>query len=810
VPQGRPGRGRIIVLLMSLGLFAVPALRAAPAAPCEACVAPHSGLEPDVFLHTWLILSPIPIGGTAQNPPDEHTQAKAFAADLLTGNGGEATVRPRAGLEERIGGRQLEWRRVESPRDAVDLKAGDDPETYVVAYAATEIDVPRATRALLGIGSDDGVKVWLNGKLVHERWAIRPVHPDEDVVPVQFVRGRNRLLLKVQNASDGWGFTCRVMGAKAQGDKLAEAVRRADRDAVGHWLDLGMKVNGHDALGLTALQLARLTGQTDMVSYLARRGATLTVPIPAPGDVVDKLFSHVIDRDGPGAAVLVARDGQILFERGYGLADIESHVPVTPATSFRIGSITKQFTTAAILKLQEQGKLSVTDTLSKYIADFPRGGEVTLHHLLTHTSGIHSYTDKPEFVAAVTHPVKPLEVIQSIKSDPYDFGPGQQWRYDNSGYFLLGYIVETVSGESYGDFLRKSFFDPLGMTHTGVYHNDHRPEREALGYESDPKAPLKYARAPDWDMTWAAGAGALSSTVEDLYRWNEALFGGKVLAPASMEAAFTSGRIADGSQTGYGYGWFVATLRGEQMISHGGGLPGFRSYLSRLPREHFTVVVLMNGPMSTYEGNPTALAQAVTEAYLSAELPPRPVAVTGIAPHVLDSIVGQYDYGPQGIMSLTREGDRLFAQLPGQPRLEIFPRSDHEFFWKAVEAEVTFISDANGKVIEAIHHQNGGTRHAPRVAELTEVAVDPSSYDALTGKYDFGQGKAILTVTRDGAHLFAQLTNQPKFEIFPKSPDEFFWKVVNAQITFVKDERGKVTKAIHHQNGRTLEAPRID
>jgi hypothetical protein len=200
----------------------------------------------------------------------------------------------------------------------------------------------------------------------------------------------------------------------------------------------------------------------------------------------------------------------------------------------------------------------------------------------------------------------------------------------------------------------------------------------------------------------------------------------------------------------------------------------------------------------------------VTEAYLGTELPPRPTAVAAIAPQVLDSVVGLYDYGPLGILTVTREGDRLFAQLASQPRLEIFPRSENEFFWKAVDAQVTFIRDPNGKVIEAIHHQNGGTRHAPRLAEVAAVLVDPSSYEALAGKYDFGQGRAILTVTRDGEHLFAQMTGQPRFEIFPKSPGEFFWKVVNAQITFVKDEHGKVTKAIHHQNGRTQEAPRID
>jgi hypothetical protein len=161
-------------------------------------------------------------------------------------------------------------------------------------------------------------------------------------------------------------------------------------------------------------------------------------------------------------------------------------------------------------------------------------------------------------------------------------------------------------------------------------------------------------------------------------------------------------------------------------------------------------------------------------------------------------------------MTVTKDGPHLYAQLSGQPRLEIFPKSGTEFFWKVVDAQVTFVKDDQGKVTKAIHHQNGQTIHAPRLQDLKEMKVDAATYDAFLGKYDYGAGKAILTVSREGDRLFAQLTGQPKFEIYPKSPTEFFWKVVDAQVQFVKNDAGKITKAIHHQGGQTLEAPKIE
>jgi CubicO group peptidase (beta-lactamase class C family) len=272
-------------------------------------------------------------------------------------------------------------------------------------------------------------------------------------------------------------------------------------------------------------------------------------------------------------------------------------VPVTPQTKFRIGSITKQFTAAAILRLQKQGKLNVADKLVKFIPDYLRGGEVTLHHLLTHTSGIHSYTSKPDFMNTVTVPVKPEDHIKSFKNDPYDFAPGEKYLYNNSGFFLLGYIVEKVSGQSYADFLRHEFFTPLGMTNTGVHEATAVLKHEATGY-----AYLngQFRKAINWDMSRAGGAGALYSTVQDLFRWNEAVFGGKVLSAAILKPAFApvltkqDAELQGQKEIGYGYGWAIGKTRGLRVIDHGGGLHGFLSFLLRVPAKSMTVIVLAN------------------------------------------------------------------------------------------------------------------------------------------------------------------------------------------------------------------------
>jgi len=240
-------------------------------------------------------------------------------------------------------------------------------------------------------------------------------------------------------------------------------------------------------------------------------------------------------------------------------------------------------------------------------------------------------------------------------------------------------------------------------------------------------------------------------------------------------------------------------------------LHGFLSYLLRLPKENFTVAVLANCSPPPPGVDPSGLAHEVAELYLGETLASReaPKLDVKVPPKAFDAVAGRYDYG-MGILTVTKEGDKVFAQLTGQPKFEIFPKSETEFFWKAVEAEVSFMKDDKGAVTKAIHRQGGQTINAPKLEDVRIAKVDAKIYDGYAGKYDYGQGKSIMTVTREDEHLFAQLTGQPKFEIFPKSETEFFWKVVNAQVTFVKDKSGKVTKLIHDQAGQKFDAPKIE
>lgn len=769
----------------------------------------YTGLKPDNFMQDWLVLGPVPISD--EKAPDEAAQKKAFAEDWLAEAGGESGIRPEKGITIGIDGKQYAWRFVRSEEESIDLNLGQSAQELCIAYAAAEIHMGQATKTLLGLGSDDGVKVWLNGKLIHEHWTGRGAQPDDDVVPVEFREGKNQLLLKVQNQRGPWGFVCRLMGDETLGTKLVNAAGRGDLESVDLLLERGVKIDQRGPAGLTAYQSARLHGRKEVVDFLQSKGADTTVPMPSPETLVDALFRSVFKVGRAGAAVLVAKDGKILVEKGYGFADLGNRVPATPNTKFRIGSISKQFTAAAILKLAEEGKLSLQDTLAKFISDYPRANEVTIHHLLTHTSGIHSYTSKPGFLEGATVGVKPEAHIKAFQNDPYDFDPGQKWLYNNSGYYLLGYIIERASGKSYAEYLRQAFFDPLGMRDTGVHETTAILDDEAYGYSFENG---KIRKAVNWDMSKAGAAGALYSTVRDLYRWNEAIFSGKVLKESSLKAAFTPVKTASDDpdelkETGYGYGWAIQTWRGLREISHGGGLNGFVSYLLRLPTENFTVAVLVNCAPPFPGADPSSLAHEIPELVLGDKRPARevPRIDSNVSPASLEAIVGRYDYGI-GIMNVTLEGKKVFAQLGSQPKLEIFPRSETNFFWKVAEAEVTFVKNERGHVTKALHRQGANTITAPRLAEIQEAAVDPKVYDQLLGRYDYSG--AILTVTREGNRLFAQLSGQPKLEIFPKSEMEFFWKVVDAQVTFVKDQEGKITKAIHKQSGKTLEAPRLN
>ena len=511
-------------------------------------------------------------------------------------------------------------------------------------------------------------------------------------------------------------------GAGSLKERFLSAVERDDLEAASLALSRGADMNAKRH-GLSAVHLAKIQGSQAMEKFLVSKGADAGLPMPPPGDVIESRLSEAITGDSAGLAVLAARDGIILFERGFGYANLEHQAPVTPVTKFRIGSVTKPFTAAAILRLQEQSALHVTDKLVTFFPDYPHGDAVTLHHLLTHTSGIHDFANKPDFLATITLPATPEGKIKAFKNDLFDFGPGEKWSYSNSGYFLLGHIVEKATGLTYAEFLRREFFDPLGMTNTGVHTAAAILLHEATGYACRDG---RWRKAINWDMSNDVGSGALYSTVEDLFRWNEALFGGRVLGDASLKAAFTpastqaDAELSHPKESGYGYGWTIFRTRGLRVIEHGGSLDGFQSNLRRFPDQRFTVVVLVNAKPAPPAFDPANLSQEIAQLYLWREMQARGMSerMLSIPPEAFDAFLGRYDYG-WNVLTLSREGRHFFAQLKGQDRLEVFPTATNSFAWKTFDADIEFLRKPEGEVIGTFRN-NGNSFSAPRLSDLKD------------------------------------------------------------------------------------------
>jgi D-alanyl-D-alanine carboxypeptidase len=287
-------------------------------------------------------------------------------------------------------------------------------------------------------------------------------------------------------------------------------------------------------------------------------------------------------------AVLVAKEGKPVFRKAYGPANAEWDIPNTPDTKFRIGSITKQFTAMAILQLVEAGKLKLDDPVKKYYEQAPPAWDkITVHHLLTHTSGIPSYTAIPNFFRDKSRdPLEPAEIVKMTQDKPLEFEPGEKWIYNNTGYVLLGYIIEKASGEEYADYARKHIFEPLGMKDTGYDVQKVILKKRASGYSPEG------TNAAYLDMTLPYSAGSLYSTVDDMLIWDQALHEGKLVSKESYDRMFTP------VKNNYAYGWNVVTFSGRTEQAHGGGINGFNTYFVRYPAERLAVAVFanMNGP----------------------------------------------------------------------------------------------------------------------------------------------------------------------------------------------------------------------
>jgi CubicO group peptidase (beta-lactamase class C family) len=540
----------------------------------------------------------------------------------------------------------------------------------------------------------------------------------------------------------------------------------------------------------------------------ATQGVAGDLPVAAAADY-DAIVTKTFSASEPGAAVVVVKDGRVVYRKAIGMANVELGVPLQPDMVFRLASITKQFTAAAIMLLVEEGKLALSDPVEKHVPGYPTQGHViTVEHLLTHTSGIRSYTDIPGWMTGrVKTDMKVGELVDAFKNEPMQFAPGTRYAYNNSAYVLLGAIVEKVSGKSYEAFVTDRIFRPLGMTSSFYGSNEPVIPKRVQGYTRDGD---QVRNAQYISMTQPYSAGSLMSSVDDLIKWDEALYAEKLLKRASLEKMWTSYTLSDGKATGYGYGWSLDKLRGRRAINHGGGIPGFATFALRLPDDHLYVAVLCNSDRP--KASPGHVARRLAAVALGRPFPER-TAMT-VDPKILAGYAGVYGIDKDSTRTVTVEDGRLYAQRSGGRRLEAKASSETEFFFEDSLTYFTFERDASGRAVAMLMYADGGDvpERAVRVSDApagpSVATVDPAAYDAYVGEYELQPG-FVLTVTRQGDRLLTQATGQQQIEVFPLSATEFFPKVVDARIVFVRGADGKVDQLILKQGGRDMPAKRI-
>ncbi len=426
------------------------------------------------------------------------------------------------------------------------------------------------------------------------------------------------------------------------------------------------------------------------------------------GQLLDRYMQTQQEVNGFMGSVLVARGEETLLSKGYGKANLEHDIANTPDTKFRIGSISKQFTAAAILKLQDQGLLNVSDTLSVHLPEYPRGEDITLHQVLTHSAGIPSFTGFEDYQTFKKQPATPGETINRFKDLPLEFEPGAQYNYSNSGYVLLTHLIEHIGKKSYADFLNDEFFTPLGLANTGVDEAAIIIPDRAAGYSYDGD----YRNADYVDMSIPSGAGNLFSTTRDLHQWILHLRQGRVVQPELFEVMKSPLVVIEQiTDTFYGYGLVSVTWKGQQLYGHDGGIDGFVTSAWYDPAIDLSIIAVCNVETC----NMTTIAQALSDTVLGriVELPVMPVAIE-VDSSILMHYVGDYELEPNFILSVRLTKNKLMGQATDQDEFELFASSETEFL-TTFNAGATFIVE-DGAVNGLVWHQGGIDRTARKLS----------------------------------------------------------------------------------------------
>jgi D-alanyl-D-alanine carboxypeptidase len=415
---------------------------------------------------------------------------------------------------------------------------------------------------------------------------------------------------------------------------------------------------------------------------------------------IDNLTKETYKPSEPGAAIILAKDGKIVFRKGLGMANLEFMIPIEPDMVFRLGSITKQFTAVAILMLAERGRLNIDDSVNKFLPEYPMHDHtITIEHLLTHTSGIKSYTNMQDWPSLCRNDYSVEGLIAFFKDQPIQFAPGTRWAYNNSGYILLGAIIEKVTGQTYEQFIQQNIFNPLGMIHS-FYDSPIRViQRRVAGYN---KGPEGYTNAMYLSMTQPYSAGALASTVDDLVIWDSALHTEQLLSQESLQQAFTPHQFADGSSTAYGYGWKISEYEGHRLVEHDGDIQGFKTHAIRMPDDHVFVAILSNNGGT----NPEQFAFEI--AALAIDRPYTEPPSIELNPGVLTQYQGVYQINGTEEGHIVCEDSKLFSQHGQNPRVELVPFSSTEFYFKDNSCNRLSFIESDGIIIGIKMHGRTG------------------------------------------------------------------------------------------------------
>lgn len=548
------------------------------------------------------------------------------------------------------------------------------------------------------------------------------------------------------------------------------------------------------------------------LSFVLLPAANAAVPSDAEFAALAKhTLAANCDAAAPGMAVLIARGDRVLYRGACGRANLEMAVPLSPDHVFRIGSVTKQFAAAGVLKLTEAGKLSLDDPLTKFVPGYPGGDKVSVRMLLNHTSGIRSYTDIPGVMggAPIKRDVTTAELIDTFKSEKPDFAPGEGWNYNNSGYVLVGAVIEAASGKPWHEYLQERLFGPLGMTHTG-YGN----EQDAViaghvdGYT---RKQDHWARAGYLSMTQPHAAGALVSTVDDLQKWNRALHEGKVLGDASYRAMITP--VGKAAENNYGFGISPERLRGQPVLQHGGGIHGFSAHLLYLPDSDVSAAVLYNAD----SGRPGMLGVSQIAYVLVAEALGKPYPekrAIEVDAATLSQYQGVYRINKDSARVVRVVAGRLTSQRTGSQVLELVPVAKDVFLFEEGFSRVVFERGVDGGVVSMrfFPEDEGDGEVVQRTDEpmptaRTEVTLPRPALERVVGTY--AKDGMNMTLSLEGDMLKAQLAGQPAFDIFAESPSRFFLKVVDATLVFSPDS-GRPATVTLHQGGQDLVFTRLE